>query len=314
MTEAELSKRLKTKYGNVKTGSAGHFYFPCPTCNPGDSKKMRRWASVYSPISKCWICNRVIPTAFLLDQTQFDTVERPAEIEKSKDNPFAREIPATRVIPIHKLPPEHSAVKFLAKDHLFDLERYYIDYGIVFCPSDGGVIIRRSEPFVSSAERLIFPVMYERERVGWQIRSIPGTVYGDRPDCMRYCHMFNKGKYLYNYDQARNYPLVVLVEGVKKALKFPNYGVASLGKNVTPAQQMLLQHWKNVVVMLDGDEESQYTARAIATNINIGGASRALNINLSDYNIPSPDESTTEILEAIVYYEWTRKFGTYQST
>jgi hypothetical protein len=41
-----------------------------------------------------------------------------------------------------------------------------------------------------AAEALVFPVYYKSEFVGWQLRFIPGTRFGDRMQKMKYLHSF----------------------------------------------------------------------------------------------------------------------------
>jgi hypothetical protein len=313
MTETELFEALKSRFGKAKREGKGYVYFPCPTCLPRNRSKLKRHASIYSYYSKCWICEIDLAMPDVLGGVEFQAVAKDGNsiaVEK-EENPLARVLPCKRSIPVNQLPPDHLAVKFLNKDHLHDLDRYYNENGMIYCPSDGGTILKSHEPFVSSAERLIFPVYFNREMVGWQMRSLPGTVYGDRADVRRYYHAFNKGNYLYNYDNAKQYKMVVLTEGVKKALKFPN-GVATLGKCITPMQAQLLQHWKEITVMLDSDEDSQELAQMITMNINLG-TSKAVNVNLSPYGYPSPDEATAEALAIIVYHEWQKQLDETQN-
>ena len=229
------------------------------------------------------------------------TAQSTVELEPKKENPMARQMPGLRFIPVNQLPLDHPAVKFLHKDHLFDLDRYATEYGICYCPCDAGMTFS-SRPFISSAERLIFPVRFNNELVGWQMRSIPGTTYGDREDAVKYYHLFNKGQYLFNYDKARQYQTVVLVEGVKKALKLPN-AVACFGKDLTDAQVQLLTNWKNIIVCLDAQDVAQAIGRRVAASLRAYGL-RALNVDLGPYGFPSPDEMTTDQLRFTLYNEW----------
>jgi DNA primase len=114
--------------------------------------------------------------------------------------------------------------------------------------------------------------------------------------------LFNKGQYLFNYDKARQYQTVVLVEGVKKALKLPN-AVACFGKDLTDAQVQLLTNWKNIIVCLDAQDVAQAIGRRVAASLRAYGL-RALNVDLGPYGFPSPDEMTTDQLSFTLYNEW----------
>ncbi len=220
---------------------------------------------------------------------------------------MARVLPGKNLIPVNQLPEEHPAIRFLYKDYLFDLQRYYQDYGIVFCSGDSGVVFN-SRPFITSAERLIFPVWFKKELVGWQMRSLPGTTYGDRTDVVKYYHLFNKGSVLFNYDLAKQFDTVILVEGVKKALKLPN-AVACFGKDVTDRQVQLLSEWPNIIVCLDSQDVAQTIGRDIVLSLS-GMGKRTININLAPYGFPSPDEMTSEQLFSIVTHEWRTRYPT----
>jgi hypothetical protein len=238
----------------------------------------------------------------------FIQVSNPAIVtveEPKKEHALARKMPGTKFIPVNQLPLDHPAIKFLHKDYLFELDRYYNDYGIVFCPCDGGVTFK-SKPFTSSAERLIFPVRFRGEMIGWQMRSIPGTIYGDRTDVIKYYHLFNKGSVLFNYDKAKQYQTVVLVEGVKKALKLPN-AVACFGKDLTDTQVQLLSEWPNIIVCLDSQDIAQAIGRRVTDSLRSFGRN-AVNVDLGVYGFPSPDEMTSDQLSFVLFNEWQREY------
>lgn len=313
MNQHDLGSMLKQVYGQIK--DAGEWIrIPCPTCAPKDAKKMKRYVSKRDLYTKCFICDVRLSKEELLGTEQIPIMDRPEReglVVERKPHPWANRIPCHRVIPIHELPLAHPAVKFFHKDHLYDLRRYYEDHGIIYCPPDAGVIFRSANPFITSADRLIFPVRFNDALVGWQMRSIPGTVFGDRPDAVKYYHLFNKGDYLYNYDKAKQYKMVILTEGVKKALKFPN-GVASWGKGLTSLQIQLLHNWNEIVIFLDGEDKTQDQAESIAMALRHGGK-KSISIDPRNYGLPSPDEATVEQAEHMVLTEWNKRYGTMPS-
>ena len=304
--EARALARLQQRFGQVKPASKGWVRIQCPICLPKDRKKFKRYVNLSSIYSKCFICELPMQEAELVGDAHI-RVSNPLPSlvpdEPKKENPMARKMPGTKFIPVNQLPPDHPAVAFLAKDHLLDLDRYANDYGIVYCPAGAGMTFN-SRPFISSSDRLIFPVMFKGVMAGWQMRSIPGTVYGDRTDVVKYYHLFNKGSVLFNYDKAKQYETVVLTEGVKKALKFPN-GVASFGKDITETQVALLSEWKNVIICLDAGSVEQSIASRVEASLQ-GHGVHALNVDLSVYGYPSPDEMTADQLAFVLYTEWKR--------
>lgn len=302
-----LYKQLKQKFHVVK-GHGDWLRIPCPTCTAHNAKKLKRYVPRSGYTSNCFICGIKKDVRDLLDgyyvPTKVEDCEEEAEV---KVDPRALELPYSLGTPVNQLPIDHPAIKFLHKDQLFDLDRYSNENKIVFVPFDGGKVFINGSVFITSAEHLVFPVYFEEKLVGWQLRSVPGTFYGDQPKDVRYYHIFNKGRYLYNYDNAmKNNPRrVVVVEGVKKALKFRN-AVATWGSGVSRAQQRLMQKWPEVVMLLDGEEHNhtQAKARELVECLNAGGNCRAININLAKYGAPSPDEFPEDVLQEIVEGEW----------
>lgn len=300
MTETELMALLRQKFGKAKrVGRAGYIYIPCPTCKASQRKKNKRFLIPPSyHLTNCWVCDQAISTQVLLGSSSFEPIERTGVPYVKTEHPLASILPCRKTIPINQLSRDHLAVKFLSKDFLFELDRYYNEFGIVYCPPDGGQILS-SSPFVSSAERLIFPVTFNKKLIGWQMRSIPGTIYGDRPDVVRYYHLFNKGNYLYNYDNAIQYRVVVVVEGVKKTLKYEN-AVATLGKGVSQTQvELLCMGWEHIVLLLDGEEEAREKAAEIEEGLRLQGK-KVTNINPMEFGYASPDEMPQDVAREIV--------------
>ena len=302
--EAGALAKLRERFGQVKPSSNGWVRIACPTCILKDRKKFKRYVRPDTLYSKCFICNIPLQQSELVGNS-FIRVLNPKEALElalpKVENPMAKKMPGSRFIPVNQLAADHPAVEFLRKDHLLDLDRYYNDYGVVYCPCDAGVTFN-SKPFISSADRLIFPVHFKGAFYGWQMRSIPGTVYGDRADVVKYYHLFQKGSCLFNYDRARNFKTVVLVEGVKKALKLPN-AVACFGKDITSIQVQLLSEWENVIICLDAQDVAQAIAKRVEESLRSNG-NRAVNVNLGAYGYPSPDEMTSDELTFVLYNEW----------
>lgn len=290
--EAAVLGLLREKYGRVSRPNNGWAMIPCPTCDSHHRRKMKRAVRLDTLRSICFICETWIAPRDLVQGVKLSDLPAggPSRELPKEEHPLARQMPGRRFIPVDQLPADHPAVRFLAADHLFDLAIYARDFGIVWCPAEAGVILAR-KPFTTSGERLIFPVRFKGELAGWQARSIPGTFYGDMPDIRKYVHLFEKGQVLYNYDQARNHGMVVLVEGVKKALKLPCC-VASFGKNVSVRQLELLAEWPRVVVALDAGPEARAESEKVVE------ALRWRNIETYDldpgrFGRPSPDEMTS---------------------
>ena len=311
MDENEILNIFRKKYGKVKKGAKGWIRITCPTCTPKNSGKLKRYVNLVKLTSHCFICETKIKKEELLDLNVISNYKPSLKLQMTdtgstqEQHPWAKKMPGYKFISINQLVPGHPALQFLSKDHLHDLD-YYSECGVVYCPVDAGITMR-NQPFTTTAERIIFPVIHNGVLEGWQGRSLPGTFYGDMQDTLRYYHVHTKGNYLFNYDQAKKYRTVIVTEGAKKALKFKN-GVATFGKGVSPRQVQLLQEWDNVILLLDAEDDAQKTSIAICAAVNTGPR-KAINIDLREFGYTSPDEAATEELQQIAYFCWTRKYG-----
>jgi len=311
--ESETFSILKGLYPSCRSNPKGIFEnIPCPTCTTAkDRAKKKRFVFAGSLKSGCWICETQLTWEELTGQ---HTMPQRSFIAHSDEparppHPYKVNIPCNGDgVPVNKLCYDHPACKFLHKDHLYNLNRIYNDYGAIYVPLEQGVVVN-GKPMVTSGERLIFPVVMRGELIGWQMRSIPGTKMGDRDGVIKYYHLFDKGSALYNYDNAKKFKIVIVTEGVKKCWKFPN-AVATLGKGISDQQLQLLQEWACIVFLYDGEDVTQAKANKIVQQLCIGGY-RAINIDPRKYGFPSPDEMPEEEANNIVMKEWNEKYGDY---
>ena len=306
MSRDPLYAALKKKFNQVK-GGGDWLRIPCPTCTPHNSRKFKRYVPRTGYTSNCFICGVKKDIRDLLDGYYTPiTHEIFDETKEDSVDPRSLELPYSSAFYVNQLGYDHPAIAFLHKDYLFDLDRYSNDNKIVYVPFEGGKVYMNGSVFLTSAEHLVFPVYFESKLVGWQLRSVPGTFYGNQPKDIRYYHIFNKGSYLYNYDNAKKHNRVVVVEGVKKALKFEN-GVATWGSGISGRQLKLIQQWPEVIMMLDSDKgnpATQNKARQMVDCLNAGNKCRAINVDLARYGVSSPDDLPSEILKEIAEVEW----------
>lgn len=307
MTAEQIKTALEKVVGKTTLSPKGWLRMACPTCSPHDSKKKKRFLSLNTGTSHCFICKKRLDIQALLWGNLPIAEDIKKEVTKPED--VEVKLPGCKFIPVNMLSVDHPAIRFLVKDHLTDFDLYYNRYGAVYCPAEGGQVLN-SYPYTTSAERLIFPVKSNGKLIGWQMRSIPGTFYGDRSDVVRYYHKFSKGSYLYNSENVKKDNIVIVVEGIKKAWKLPDNCVATLGKGVSSEQIKLLQAYKRIVVMLDADKNlsdtTQKEARILAKGLS--DSRQCMNIDLGKYGIPSPDEATSQQLMDIVFKEWSMNY------
>jgi hypothetical protein len=303
MANAAILRLFKEKFGKARACSGGNYRVKCPTCEPKNSGKMKRYISPSWPMSNCFICEQTLKVDDLLAEQKFAfAASQDDSTAVGEDYPKAKIFPFEQVHFLHALPSNSPVIEFMSKDYLTDFD-YYASLGVAYIPIDGGINLEFDSGYkINTADSLFFPVRYAGKYVGWQLRFIPGTVNGDRLQYMRYLHMFPKGNYIYNYDNAKKYDEVVVVEGVKKALKLPN-AVATFGKGISAMQKQLVQEWKKITLILDGEDETQRLARELAAEFKHNGR-QVVNIDPRDYGVDSPDEATAEQLKQIIGDTW----------
>jgi hypothetical protein len=315
MNRNELKTLLQERHGRVKDAPHGGIRIKCPTCDAGKSREMKRYIYPNSYYSKCYICEELLEVKDLCGgEVKY---ERSATVEEP-EHPQAREMPLEKAFRLDELPLDHPAIKFFMKDHLYEFEKYSTEYGILYIPVDGGIDIKFPNTTFRSSEALVFPVALDHEIVGWQLRYLPGSWYGDKmiSKGIKYMHVFPKGNYLYNFDKARKHDHVIVVEGVKKALKADN-AVATWGKGLSERQKDLICKWDRITLMLDGDDKTQSMCVGLKEELKykmkeMGGHLKGtvvsdkqiVNVDLRKYGFPSPDEMTKEQVAQVVEDAW----------
>jgi hypothetical protein len=310
MTDTEIVAFLKNKFGGAKRGNGDWVRFRCPTCNTRDSFKMRRGLHLRSLSSNCFICQQPLSLEQIFGGKSVTVVHTTVRSEP-EEHPQARQWPCRSYIPVSALPSDHPAVEFLRKDHLTDLTTLYMEHEVGYILEEDAIPVVFDKGYgtptsLSVADSLIFPTYFKDELVGWQCRFIPGTRNGDRMKKMKYLHVFPKGNYLYNYDNAKKYASVVVVEGVKKSWKFDN-AVATWGKGISEKQIQLIQEWDEIIFMYDSGDDTQKKIQELADIIS--RAKKCINIDPGKYGFASPDEMTADEAKVIAYTEWVKNYG-----
>lgn len=148
---------------------------------------------------------------------------------------------------VHNLTDGQPATRYL-RDLGFDPKQLGRDLRVSYC-------FAADHEFRLATNRIIIPIAFDGKYVGWQARYI-GTP--PRQEIPKYYTMpgFKKTHYLYNLDRARNYPFVVLCEGVTDVWRVGPTSVALFGKTLSTTQRLLLgTYWSQgaAVVLLDSD-------------------------------------------------------------
>ena len=175
-------------------------------------------------------------------------VIKPGRVDEAPAGPKP---PPGDLVFISQLPPDHPAVRYLVHERRFSPEE--LDhYGVALCT--------RADPRYQLAQgRMAVPFFKHGELMGWQARFI-GTP-PDRTVPKYYsCPGMKVSQLLYNLDNARDKPFVVIVEGITDVWRVGDHAVGLLGKTMSRYQRKFLSsHWasKPIVVLLDADAQEQ---------------------------------------------------------
>jgi hypothetical protein len=189
---------------------------------------------------------------------QISMQEREALRRKHADRAYAaRGLPVgpvpmpEKVVSLRSLRPDHRAVSYLV-GRGFDLDELDDNWVARYCVGASGV-------HAQAAERIIAPIYFDGECVGWQGRW-PADLDWKSAKIPKYYtpRGFTKSRYVYNYDLARRHRIMVVCEGVTDVWAVGREAVALLGKTVSGAQKELLGAWARrtqglLVLMLDPD-------------------------------------------------------------
>jgi Toprim domain-containing protein len=108
---------------------------------------------------------------------------------------------------------------------------------------------------VITQPRIVIPHVFKGVLRGWTMRLIDKRQVGTK---YKHTEQFPKKSTLYNYDGAKKFDSVIVVESPMSVLWMKTHGidnvVATFGAEVNPGQVALLNKWDRVVLFPDGDD------------------------------------------------------------
>lgn len=255
--------------------SPGEYYrINCPFCN---DTKFRLWVNhmygQYDPdgrrltyLATCYHCTR-----FSEHRRQFEDMVlgfRNRDAREWTVNPGSTEHtglsqaqPPGTCIPLLDLPHAHKARSYM------ELERRYTPaliakHRLSYC-------VEADPRYFTAGDRVIFPIYFDGQYVGWQARYIGDIDWGAYHIPKFYTLPgFHKRLVLYNYDAAKFKQFVVVVEGVTDCHAVGDHGVALLGKSMSQHQRMLLlQMAERTPIIILLDPEAQEESRGLIDSI-----------------------------------------------
>lgn len=146
-----------------------------------------------------------------------------------------------QLISLLDLPATHVAMQYLKSEGFSykEVRRLCSEYGIFYC-NQGKPFT--DKPLNTTTHRLIFPIECDGESVGWQARWLPKTSWPPSPEEQKILKQkpslldkyitspgMKKSYLPYNWEKAKNWDTIVVVEGIKKVWKTGPFSIGILG-------------------------------------------------------------------------------------
>lgn len=179
---------------------------------------------------------------------------RPMVIEPGENfsGPILAAEPPGEILRLTELPANHEARRYVI-NRGYDPDWLYENFKV------GYVLSVNDHRYAAARGRLYLPVFFESALVGWQTRLLWDPPKGGPP---KYFTMpgLPRRRIVYNYNIAKQWPFVVVVEGLPSVWRIGGPAVALFGKTMTQGQQILLQQaWagKPIILLLDPDARDE---------------------------------------------------------
>lgn len=156
------------------------------------------------------------------------------------------------VVRLDELPLSHPACDYLGTERGYDPHEIGRVYGASYC--------ERSAKYPAASNRIVIPIYMGGKMVGWQARFI-GERNWKKSSSPKYYNLprVPRNRMLYNYDNAKKHPWVVIQEGITDVWSTGPFAMALLGKTVTFAHRTMLSGNpfvdKPLAIMLDADAQ-----------------------------------------------------------
>ena len=299
----DLKPYLLARFGSKLEKHGLELGMPCPDCDAGRKSDFRLWWNTRKGVGTCYKCGtgfdalklvRALDGLSLLeglrvlaDFTQTRSLSLRA-LSKKTHRFFEEGISLTeKEAPLAEMP---LPLEFVLADNWHNWPPYLMqrigskkvigNYGVGWCPSG------------YYQDRMIIPVVQNGLRVSFVARDLTGKAEKK----VLYPKGSHTSRMLFNYDRAKGFSQVILVEGVLDALRVGPRGMALFGTTLSAAQYALLaaSQATEVVLMLDGDVAGKEGAQALRSRLRGAFALREVRLPHGD-----PDDYPREVLLAM---------------
>lgn len=158
--------------------------------------------------------------------------------------------------------------------------------------------VKGTDPLSKEGPRVYFPIVYQKEIVSYQGRSIrKDAKYKYLVASPDYEKRFHK-HVLYNIDNCKS-DTVVMVEGIFDVMRLGKYDVcASFGTSFMAEQLLLLKPYKRIFMLYDSEGPAQEKAKKAANMITNITRGEVYNVNLGTGG--DPDDLSNEDAEKLM--------------
>ena len=121
---------------------------------------------------------------------------------------------------------------------------------------------------IVTLDRVVLPHFIEEKLVGWVARKVQNV-----EGVAKYKNSkgFPRSQWLYNFDNSRMHPRLIVVESPMSVLTLKSRGVdnvaATFGAKVSPPQIELLRNFKEITVFMDGDSAGYKATRDLVKGL-----------------------------------------------
>ena len=173
--------------------------------------------------------------------------------------------PPGQVVSLAALPLTHPANQFLISRRY---DPYFLaqHYGLGYCITAAG-------EYRPAQSRIVIPIWMHGQFVGWQGRYV-GDLNWKVAETPKYygCPNMGKSRMLYGYDEAKQWPFAVVVEGAPGRWRVGGPSMAALGKTLTHHQRLLLEEtWPGKPVILALDPDARESTEGIVRDMQRSG-------------------------------------------
>jgi hypothetical protein len=285
---------IARKFGKYRraSGQKGTEYIvKCTACG-----RPKMYINPVQEVFNCFRCGKSGTLSELFGELAHGTPQAVPEVQQQRMLGDRVGMPGA-LTALQNLSESHPARQYIAR-RKFDHQELNDVFGVRYCYEGqwfGGHTF-------NTTNTLILPLWFGGKVVGWQSRLLYDPDSLTEEDCKMFGFMqdddgeyvrppkyftspgLEKGRALYNYDNARQSELVVITEGPFDAIAVGRCAVATLGKGVTEHQANAIKsYWQLAVVMLDpgdADKEMQVLTARLHRTI------RTIVVQLQGYKDP----------------------------